>query len=103
MIKQWPLNHGVCFSYLADGLEGICLHVGKDVAIRITDDLKGNSTVVVLQWRNVVVANRQVRTGVNLVPDGEQPYIYLFIMEVFYCFFSNKIMVQVQLFLNLCC
>ncbi len=54
-------------SYL---FEGLGVEVGEDVAVGLREDLKGHSTVMVLQRRDVVVTNRQLRSGVNLIPEG---------------------------------
>lgn len=55
-------------AHLSDLLEPVGLHVGKDVALGPGEDLKGHGTVMVLQGRDVVVADGQLRAGVDLVP-----------------------------------
>lgn len=60
-------------SYLSDLFEGLGVKVGEDVAVRLREDLEGHGTVMVLQGGDVVVADRQLRSGVDLVPeDGGQ-------------------------------
>lgn len=60
-------------SYLSDLFEGFGVKVGEDVAVRLREDLEGHGAVMVLQGGDVVVADRQLRSGVDLVPeDGGQ-------------------------------
>ena len=56
-------------SHLSDLFERLEVHVGKDVALGQREDLKGHGAVVVLQGRDVVVAHRQLRAGIDLVAD----------------------------------
>lgn len=61
-----------CFlfiSHLSDLFEGFKIHICKDVALGKRQDLEGHGTVMVLQWRYVVVAHRQLCAGIDLVPD----------------------------------
>lgn len=55
-------------AHLSDLLEPVGLHVGEDVALGPGEDLKGHGAVVVLQGRDVVVADGQLRARVDLVP-----------------------------------
>lgn len=60
-------SEGPC-THLSDLLEPVRLHVGEDVALGLGEDLKGHGTVVVLQGRDVIVTDGQLRAGVDLVP-----------------------------------
>lgn len=55
-------------SYLSDLFEGLLVKVGEDVAVGLREDLEGHCAVMVLQRRDVVVANRQLRASIDLVP-----------------------------------
>lgn len=55
-------------AHLSDLLEALRLHIGEDVALGPGEDLKGHGAVVVLQGRDVVVTDGQLRAGVDLVP-----------------------------------
>lgn len=55
-------------AHLSDLLEPIRWDVGEDVALGLSEDLEGHGAVVVLQRRDVIVANRQLCAGVDLVP-----------------------------------
>ncbi len=59
-------------AYLSYLFEGFRVEVGEDVAIGLREDLEGHSTVMVLQRRDVVVANCQLRSGIDLVPKRER-------------------------------
>ena len=56
---------------LADLFEGLGVEAGKDVAVGLGEDLEGYGTVMVLQGRDVVVADRQVCPRIDLVPGRE--------------------------------
>lgn len=58
-------------AHLSDLLEPVWLHVGKDVALGLGENLKGHCAVVVLQGRDVIVSDGQLRAGVDLVPGME--------------------------------
>lgn len=67
---QWAQHHP---THLPDLLEALRWHVGEDVALGLVEDLEGHGAVVVLQGRDVIVADGQLRAGVDLVPGvGEQ-------------------------------
>ena len=67
---QWARHRP---THLPDLLEALRRHVGEDVALGLVENLEGHSTVVVLQGRDVVVADGQLRAGVDLVPGvGQQ-------------------------------
>lgn len=55
-------------AHLSDLLEAVGLHVGEDVALGLGEDLEGHGAMVVLQGRDVVIADGQLRAGVDLVP-----------------------------------
>lgn len=55
-------------AHLSDLLEPVWLHIGEDVALRLGEDLEGHGTVVVLQGRDVIVADGQLCAGIDLVP-----------------------------------
>ena len=55
-------------AHLSDLLEALGRHAGEDVALGLAEDLEGHGTVVVLQGRDVIVADGQLRAGVDLVP-----------------------------------
>lgn len=55
-------------AHLSDLPEAVPRHVGEDVAVGLGQDLKGHGAVVVLQGRDIVVADGQLRAGVDLVP-----------------------------------
>lgn len=56
-------------SHLSDLFECLWIHVCEDIALRKREDLEGNSTVMVLQRGDVVVAHCQLCAGIDLVPD----------------------------------
>ena len=58
-------------AHLPDLFEGLGVEVGEDVAVGLSEDLEGHGAVVVLQGRDVVVADGELRPGVDLVPDGD--------------------------------
>lgn len=60
-------HDGAHLSYL---FEGLGVKVGEDVTVGLREDLKGHSTVVVLQGGDVVVTHRQLGSGIDLVPGG---------------------------------
>ena len=55
-------------TYRADALEGGRIQVTEDVGFRIVEYLKRHGAVVVLERRDVVVANRQLGARVDLIP-----------------------------------
>lgn len=57
---------------LSDLFEGLGVEVGEDVAVGLREDLEGHGTVMVLQRRDVVVTNRQLGSGVDLIPERER-------------------------------
>lgn len=65
-------------AHLSDLLEAVWLHVGEDVALGLGEDLEGHGAMVVLQGRDVIIADGQLRAGVDLVPGwgrGRQPQV----------------------------
>lgn len=62
---RWACPHP---AHLSDLLEALRRHTGEDVALGLAEDLEGHGTVVVLQGRDVIVADGQLRAGVDLVP-----------------------------------
>lgn len=63
-----PLDRQVSphLSYL---LEGLGVKVGEDVAVGLGEDLEGDSAVMVLQRRDVVVPDGKFGSGVDLIPE----------------------------------
>lgn len=55
--------------YLPYLLEGLGVKVGEDVAVGLGEDLEGDGTVMVLQRRDVIVADGQLGSGVDLIPE----------------------------------
>lgn len=64
-----PEQISAVMSHLSDLFEGFKIYIRKDVALWKWQDLEGHSTVVILQRWYVVVAHRQLRAGIDLVPD----------------------------------
>lgn len=58
--------------YLSYLFEGLGVKVGEDVAVGLREDLEGHSTVVILQGGDVVVADCQLCSGIDLVPGRER-------------------------------
>ena len=56
-------------AYRSHSLERVLVNVGEDVGFGVGQDLKGDGAVVVLQRRDVVVADRQVRARVDLISE----------------------------------
>lgn len=68
------LATGTRVYHLSNLFKGFKIYICKDVALRKRQDLEGHSAVVVLQRRDVVVTHRQLRAGVDLVPDRRKAY-----------------------------
>ena len=62
-------------TYRANALEGGRIQVAEDVGLRIIEDLERHGAVVVLERRDVVVANRQLRARVDLIPTYNDSHI----------------------------
>ena len=56
-------------AYRSHSLERVLVDVGEDVGFGVGQDLKGDGAVVVLQRRDVVVADRKVRARVDLISE----------------------------------
>lgn len=63
-----PLDTPGC-PYLSYLLEGLGVKVGEDVAVGLGEDLEGDGAVVVLQRGDIVVADGQFGSGVDLIPE----------------------------------
>ncbi len=71
--------------YLSYLFEGVRLHVGEYIALGHREDLEGHSTVMVLQWRDVIIAHGQLSTSINLIP-GYRGQIF---EQFLYCIHSR--------------
>ncbi len=73
------------WKYLSYLFEGVGLHVGEYIALGHREDLEGHSTVMVLQWRDVIIAHGQLSTSINLIP-GYRGQIF---EQFLYCIHSR--------------
>lgn len=64
VLHRWDQN-----SYLSYLFELVLVNIGENVVFWLGNDLESHSTVMVLQWGDVIVAYRQLRSCIYLIAD----------------------------------
>lgn len=54
-------------THLPNSFKTFVVNIGEDVCLWIVQDLKGTGAVMIFQRRDVIVANRQLSSGVYLI------------------------------------
>lgn len=67
--ERFVRHRGEQHSYLSYLFELVLVNIGENVVFWLGNDLKSHSTVVVLQWGDVIVAYRKLSPCIYLIAD----------------------------------